>query len=105
MATKTRRRPTISPKSRRGRRLAWAAIAAGAGYAASRGTEMLLDKSFEKARGKKPPQDPLARGTSWPKVIGWSLATAAVVALAQLGAQRGAASLFERATGHRPPRG
>jgi hypothetical protein len=65
---------------------------------------MLLNSSFEKVRGKKPPQDPLARGTSWPRVIGWSVATAAIVAIAQVGAQRGAAGLFERATGHRPPR-
>ena len=104
MPRKILRRPSITPHTRRGRRLAWTAIAAGAGFAASRGTEMLLDRSFEKARGKKPPEDPLARGTSWPRVIGWSLVTGAVVALAQVGAQRGAASLFEQATGHRPPR-
>ena len=104
MPSRKRRVPSISLKSRRGRRLAWAAIAAGAGYAASRGTEMVLDRSFKKASGRKPPEDPLARGTSWPRVIGWSLVTGAVVALAQVGAQRGAASLFEQATGHRPPR-
>ena len=104
MRTKTRRRPALSPKSRRRRDLAWTAVAAGAGFAASRGTQLLLNKSFEKTRGKKPPRDPMARRTSWTKVIGWSVATAVVVALAQVAAQRGAASLFERATGHRPPR-
>ena len=104
VSTKTRRRPSLSPKTRRNRRLAWTAVAAGAGYAASRGTELLLNKSYEKARGKKAPVDPLARGTSWPTVIAWSAATAIVVALAQVAAQRGAAGLFERATGHRPPR-
>jgi Protein of unknown function (DUF4235) len=104
VSTKTRRRPSLSPKSRRNRRLAWTAAAAGAGYAASKGTELLLNRSFEKARGKKPPVDPLARGTSWPKVVAWSVATAVIVAVAQVAAQRGAAGLFERATGHRPPR-
>lgn len=104
VSTRVRRRPSISPKARRNRRLAWTAVAASAGYAASRGTELLLNKSFEKARGRKAPVDPLARGTSWPMVIAWSAATAVVVALAQVAAQRGAAGLFERATGHRPPR-
>jgi hypothetical protein len=103
MQTKIRR-PSLSMKSRRQRRLAWTAVAAGAGYAASRGTELLLNRSYETARGKRPPRDPLARGTSWSRVIGWSVATAVVVAVAQVAAERGAADLFERATGHRPPR-
>lgn len=103
MQTKIRR-PSLSMKSRRQRRLAWTAVAAGAGYAASRGTVLLLNRSYEKARGKRPPRDPLARGTSWPRVLGWSVATAVVVAVAQVAAERGAAGLFERATGHRPPR-
>ena len=103
MRTRTRR-PTLSPKARRRRDLAWSAVAAGAGFAASKGTKMLLGKSYQKARGKKPPRDPMARRTSWPAVIAWSIAGAVVVTLAQLAAQRGAACLFERATGHRPPR-
>ena len=104
MSTKTRRRPSLSPKTRRNRRIAWTVAAAGAGYAASKGTQLLLNKSYEKARGTDAPVDPLARGTSWPTVIAWSAATAVIVALAQVAAQRGAAGLFERATGHRPPR-
>ena len=105
MPMKTRRRvPSLSRKSKRRRDLAWTAVAAGAGFAASKGTQLLMNKSYEKTRGKKPPRGPLARRTSWTKVIGWSVATAVVVALAQVAAQRGAASLFERATGHRPPR-
>jgi hypothetical protein len=101
---KTRRRPTISPKSRRGRRLAWAAIAAGASYAAARGTALLLDEAYERARDRKAPRDPLARDTTLPVVLGWAAASAIVIGLAEIAAQRGAARLFERATGHRPPR-
>ena len=96
-------RPTISPRSRRARRLAWGVLAAGTGYLASRATQMLMDRAWEKTRGERPPRDPLARGTSWPTVLGWTMATAVVVAVAQVGAKRGAAGLFERATGHRPP--
>ena len=101
---KIRRRPSITPKTRRGRRLAWAVIAAGASYAAARGTELLLDEAYERAREKKAPRDPLARETSLPVAFGWAAASAVVIGLAEIAAQRGAARLFERATGHRPPK-
>lgn len=104
MPKKIRRRPTISPKSRRARRLAWTAIAAGASYAAARGTALLLDEAFERARDRKAPRDPLARDSSLLVVFGWAAASAVVIGLAEIAAQRGAARLFERATGHRPPR-
>ena len=67
--------------------------------------EQYFSGTYEAARRKKPPQDPLARGTNWPAVIGWGLATAVVATLVQVAAQRGAAGLFEQVTGHRPPRG
>jgi len=101
---RTRRRPTLSPRSRRGRRLAWTAVAAGASYAAARGTALLLDEAYERARDRKAPRDPLARDTSFPLVLGWAAASAVVIGLAEIAAQRGAAHLFERATGHRPPK-
>jgi len=98
------RRPSISPKNRRGRRLAWAAVAAGASYVAARGTGLLLDQVYERARNEKAPRDPLARDTSLPMVLGWAAASAMVIGLAEIAAQRGAARLFERTTGHRPPK-
>ena len=104
MAKKKIRRPSISPKSRRGRRLAWTAIAAGASYAAARGTALLLDEAYERARDRKAPRDPLARDASFPMVLGWAAASAVVIGVAEIAAQRGAARLFERATGHRPPK-
>ena len=98
MPKKIRRRPSISPRARRGRRLAWAAIAA------ARGTALLLDEAYERARDRKAPRDPLARDSSLPVVLGWAAASAVVIGLAEIAALRGAARLFERATGHRPPR-
>ena len=104
MPKKIRRRPSISPRARRGRRLAWAAIAAGASYAAARGTALLLDEAYERARDRNAPRDPLARDSSLPVVLGWAAASAVVIGLAEIAALRGAARLFERAPGHRPPR-
>ena len=104
MQKKKIRRPSISPRTRRGRRLAWTAIAAGASYAAARGTALLLDEAYERARDRKAPRDPLARDSSLPVVLGWAAASAVVIGLAEIAAQRGAARLFERATGHRPPK-
>ncbi|HET9003028.1 MAG TPA: DUF4235 domain-containing protein [Gemmatimonadaceae bacterium] len=101
---KTRHRPSITPKIRRGRRLAWAAIAAGASYVAARGTELLLDEAYERTRAKKAPRDPLARDVSLPAVLGWAAASAVVIGVTEIVALRGAARLFERATGHRPPK-
>ena len=98
------RRPSITRRSSRGRRLAWTAIAAAASYAAARGTALLLDEAYERARDEDAPRDPLARGSSLPMVLGWAAASAVVIGLAEIAAQRGAARLFERATGRRPPR-
>ena len=94
----------MTKKKRARRRAAWGLVAAGAAYIASRGTESLLDKGWERTRGKKPPRDPLARGTSWPVVIGWAAATAALVGVSQVLAQRGAAFGWKRVVGSEPPR-
>ena len=91
-------------KKRAQRRVAWGIVAAGAAYAASLATETLIDKGWEKARGKRAPRDPLARGTSWPALIGWAAATAAVVGVSQIVAQRGAAAGWRRVVGSEPPR-
>ncbi len=94
----------ISKKKQARRRAAWGLVAAGAAYVASRGTEVLLDRGLEKAGGRKAPRDPLARGTSWPAVIGWAAATAAVVGVSQVLAQRSAAAGWRRVVGSNPPR-
>lgn len=98
------RRPSISARSRRRRRLAWAALAAAASYAAARATALLLDEAYARARDEEAPRDPLARDGSLPMVLGWAAASAVVIGLAEIAAQRGAARLFERATGRRPPK-
>ena len=104
MPKKIQRRPSLARRNRRGRRLAWVALAAAASYVAARGTALLLDEAYERARDEEPPRDLLEGGSSLPLVLGWTAASAVVIGLAELAAQRGAARLFERATGHRPPR-
>jgi hypothetical protein len=105
MRTSTKRAPKISIKSKLVRRAAWGLVAAGSAFAASRSAQMAMTKGYEKTRGKKSPGDPQRRTpASWPSVIGWSVATAVVVGLVQLLAERGAVAGWTYATGHRPPR-
>ena len=94
----------ISKKKQVRRRAAWGLVAAGAAFVASRGTEALMEKAWERARGKKPPRDPNARGSNWPRVLGWAAATAAVVGVSQVLAQRGAELGWKRVVGSNPPR-
>ena len=84
--------------------MAWTLVAGGAAYAAAAGTQALMSTGWRAARDEDPPDMALGRGTSWAAVLGWSAATAAVVAAAQLFAQRGAALGWERVTGRQPPR-
>ena len=107
MAARTKRKARngiVLPRSKAKRRLAWMAVATGSAYAAAALTNTALSQGYKKVRGKMPPEDELARGTSWPAVLGWSVATAAVVAVAQVVAQRGAAAGWKLATGLQPPR-
>lgn len=107
MASRTKRKArkgSILPRSKAKRRLAWMAVATGTAYAAAAITNTALSQGYQAVRGKQPPEDELARGTSWPAVLGWSMASAAVVALAQVLVQRGAAAGWKAATGMQPPR-
>jgi hypothetical protein len=96
-----KRKPSLTKKV--ARRAAWGVVAAGTAYVASRGAQVALARGYEAARGKEAPPDPLEPGTSWRAVIGWSIATAVVVGLVQVFAQRAAAEGWTYATGHRPP--
>ena len=104
MRTRRKHTPRISLKGKVARRVAWGAVAAGTAYVASRGAQLALERGYEAANGKQAPPDPLEPGTSWRSVIGWSIATAVVVGVVQVFAQRAAAEGWTRATGHRPPR-
>jgi hypothetical protein len=105
MRTRNGRKSKISIKSKLARRAAWGLVAAGSAFAASRGAQAAMSRGYEAVRGKKSPGDPRTRGSSWASVMGWSVATAVVVGLVQLLAERGAVAGWTYATGRQPPRG
>ena len=105
MKTGNGRKSKIGIKSKLARRAAWGLVAAGTAFAASRGAQAAMTHGYEEGRGKRSPADPRTRGASWPALIGWTVATAVVVGLVQLLAERGAVAGWTYATGRQPPRG
>ena len=69
MAARTKRKArkgSLLPRSKAKRRLAWMAVATGTAYAAAAITNTALSQGYKAVKGKQPPEDELARGTSWP---------------------------------------
>ena len=62
-----------------------------------------LDKSWQVATGKKPPENPADPDIEIWEAATWAVVTGAFVALARMLAQRRAASYYTRSTGHLPP--
>jgi hypothetical protein len=63
----------------------------------------VLTKGWKTATGKEPPEDPAHPDVRWREAVGWAVASAAVVAVARLIAQRRVAETWRRASGTLPP--
>jgi hypothetical protein len=63
----------------------------------------VLTKGWKTATGKEPPEDPAHPDVRWREAVGWAAASAAVVAVARLFAQRRVAETWRRASGTLPP--
>lgn len=74
------------------------AAALGAAGVARKG----LDKGWQAATGRKPPQNPADPDVQIWEAVAWSAATGAFVALARMYAQRRAAQYYVKSTGHLP---
>jgi hypothetical protein len=81
----------------------WTVFSLVAGLGAAALTRKLLDRSWQVAAGKKPPENPADPDVSFGEAVLWASLTGAVVALARMIAQRRAASYYARSTGHLPP--
>jgi hypothetical protein len=77
---------------------------AGVGAAATAAiARKVLTTGWKKATGKEPPADPAHPDVRWREAAGWAAASAAVVAVARLFAQRRVAETWRRASGNLPP--
>ena len=91
----------LSSKQRK--QLMWVAIAGLAGAAAASVARRALKSGWKAVRGSDPPENPVSRDTTWGEAIAWSVATGAIIGVAHMAAQRGAAAGWERWIGERPP--
>jgi hypothetical protein len=79
-------------------------IMVGAGAAVSGiVARKVLDKGWKTATGKEPPTNPEHLDVKWSEAATWAVASAGVVALVRLAAQRRVAATWRRASGHLPP--
>ncbi|HVV76811.1 MAG TPA: DUF4235 domain-containing protein [Mycobacteriales bacterium] len=79
-------------------------VLSGVGAAATTAVaRKVLMKGWTKATGKEPPADPANPDVKWREAVGWAAASAAVVAVARLLAQRRVADTWRRASGNLPP--
>lgn len=79
-------------------------VLSGIGAAATTAVaRKVLTKGWTKAMGKEPPADPAHPDVRWREAAGWAAASAAVMAVAKLVAQRRVAATWRRASGTLPP--
>jgi hypothetical protein len=77
-----------------------------AGVSAAVGTTVArkaLEGGWKTATGKKPPENPEHPDVKWTEAATWAAASAAIVALGKLLAQRRVAATWRRASGELPP--
>jgi hypothetical protein len=84
--------------------LVWKVLGTGAAIGAAVVAKKLLASGWTAATGEEPPANPEDPGVSWPKAIGWAVASGAVIGVARLLATRKAAAYYTKSAGH-PPKG
>ncbi len=61
-----------------------------------------MEASWRRRQGTDPPRNPASPDTTWGQAILWTIVSGVGIALARLVAERAAAGLFTRRTGHLP---
>jgi hypothetical protein len=82
---------------------AWTILSTVAALGAAAVARKALDKGWQVATRRKPPENPADPDVELWEAVAWSAATGAAVALARMFAQRRAANYYVRSAGHLPP--
>ena len=82
---------------------AWSVIAAGSALTAGILVRRALDAGWRRVTDEDPPKNPVSPETEWSGALAWTAATGLLVGLGRLMARRGAANVWTRALGSRPP--
>ena len=83
--------------------LAWRGIAIVSGTLAAAAVRRVAVTTWRTTKHADPPENPAARDVGWHEALIWATAVAIGAAVARVVAQRGAAAVWERATGDPPP--
>jgi hypothetical protein len=81
----------------------WRLVGALAGVLAGWITRKALVAIWHQSKGTDPPSNPAAPSTTWGEALIFTIASAVGIGVARLLAQRGAAAVWEAATGELPP--
>ena len=84
--------------------LVWKVLGTGAAIGAAMVARKVATRGWTTATGKAPPANPEDPDVSWPKAIGWAVASGAFIGVARLLATRKAAAYYTKSAGHRPKR-
>jgi hypothetical protein len=83
--------------------LVWQGVALASGTLAAAGVRRAAVTSWRTTKHEDPPENPAAPDVGWRDALIWAMAVAVGAAVARVVAQRGAAAVWERATGDPPP--
>ena len=84
-------------------KLSWQVLATAAAVGAAIVVRKVLKATWSSFRPEDPPENPADPDVDWGEAIAWTAATGLVVGIARMIAGRGAAGVWAKATGTRPP--
>ena len=82
--------------------LVWKILRAGAAESADVVARKVATIGWTVATGKAPPGHPSNPQVSWPRAVGWAVASGAFVGVSRLLATRKAAAYYTKSAGHPP---
>jgi Protein of unknown function (DUF4235) len=84
-------------------KLSWQLLTTVAAVGAAIVVRKVLQAAWTNLRPEQPPENPADPDVDWGEAIAWTAATGLVVGVARMIASRGAAGVWKKATGTRPP--
>ena len=83
-------------------KMKWAIVSSAAAMVTGAITQSLLRRGYEAVMDDDPPYNPASPRVTWPKAIVWALGAGALVSLAQMSSEAGAAKAWRARHGRYP---
>lgn len=81
--------------------MGWKTLSVGAGALGAIAARKIVGMLWPGVN--QPPLNPADRSIQWPSALAWAIASGVGAGVARLVSKRGAAAVWESATGHSPP--